>query len=1175
MKKTFWKACFRSGRGSLSRFLAIFAIVARGTGFLAGLLATTPDMRHTASELYHRSNLYDLYIAGNLGLDDGDLDVLSAQENILGSMPAHMLDRQILTENGDTLVARLHGVKNWGGEGENDLNRPLLQSGRWPENENECVVLREYELHDGVLSPGNTVTLLPPEGEDTDEDLSVRELTVVGTVTSGYYISMVQRGSTSIGNGSIGCILFLGDECFQMDYYTGIYLTVAGARETEAYSAAYDDLVLPVQEQIEALADTQKYVRSEKLRRDAQDALDDAQCELDDKTAEGQQELDDALQKLQDGETEYASGLRDWEDGKQQLADARQEIADHEKDLPDALKKLQDGEADYADGLAQYEENLQKVEDSQAELDEAYETLNENTALLNQAREQLEEGESQLQSGSDQLDAAEAQLDAAQSQLDSASAGLDAQETQLEQAHAAGLVDDATYQASLSQIAAGRQQLRAQQGVLDQNRAQLDGARAELRAGSHTLSQSRAEYEDARKQLEDGKIQWRQGTVRLRLAREELDKAKTQLADARKELDDGWAQYRDGLAQLEEGKADLARGETDLAEAEGKLKDARKELDDGWADYNEGKAEFDEKIADANQKILDAQDDIDAIDSPEWYVLTPGESNEGYIYYQSDTEKVAAIAKVFPVFFFLVAALVASTTMTRMIDEDRGSIGTLKALGYDNRAIAGRYLAYAAAACALGSLVGLSAGLWGFPRVIRNAYTLMYQLPPLAQAGHGVYILLSAGLILLAVMAATLGALRGSLRDCAAQLMRPKAPPAGKRILLERITPIWRRMKFTHKVTARNLFRYKKRFFMTIIGITGCTALLLTGFGLRDSINDIVRLQFGELMDYSLTLHLKHAGDDRTDRTISAILSDSSRVEDYLPIHMESGEGVAGDTEVSLYLIVPSDSGRLADFITFRDRKSGEPIPFTREGAILTEKAAKRLDVRAGDTLTARDQDGNETRIPISAVCENYVQSYLYIPEEVYETAFGEAPAFDTVYAKALDAATQEGRDTLAEDLLRSSNATGVSFTTSVMDSFSDMLGSVDYIVIVLIISAAALAFVVLYNLTNINICERQKEIATIKVLGFYPREVGAYVYRETLLLSLMGAALGLFLGIFFHQYVVRTAEVDAVMFGRTIGLHSYLYSAALTALFTLLVNLCMGKKLRSIDMVESLKAPE
>ncbi len=1175
MKKTFWKACFRSVRGSLSRFLAIFAIVALGAGFLAGLLATTPDMRHTASELYHRSNLYDLYIAGNLGLDDGDLAALASQENIRGAMPAHMLDRQILTESGDTLVARLHGVQNWGGTGENDLNRPLLRSGRWPENENECVVLQEYELHDGVLSPGNTVTLLPPEGEDTDEDLSVRELTVVGTVTSGYYISMVQRGSTSIGNGSIGCILFLGDECFQMDYYTGIYLTVEGARETEAYSAAYDDLVLPVQEQIEALAETQKYVRSDKLRRDAQDTLDEAKQELADKTAEGRQELDDALKKLQDGETEYADGLRDWEDGKQKLADARQEIADNEKKLPDALKKLQDGETEYADGLAEYEENVQKVEDSQKELDEAYETLNENTALLNQARDQLEEGESQLQSGSDQLDAAEAQLDAAQSQLDSASAGLDAQETQLEQAHAAGLVDDDTYQAGLSGIAAGRQQLRAQQGVLDQNRAQLDSARAELRAGSHTLSQSRAEYEDARKQLEDGKVQWRQGTVQLRLAREELDKAKTQLADARRELDDGWAEYRDGLSQLEEGKADLTQGEADLAEAETKLKDARKELDDGWADYNEGKAEFDEKIADADQKILDAQDDIDAIDSPEWYVLTPGESNEGYIYYQSDTEKVAAIAKVFPVFFFLVAALVASTTMTRMIDEDRGSIGTLKALGYDNRAIAGRYLAYAAAACALGSLVGLSAGLWGFPRVIRNAYTLMYQLPALAPAGHLVYILLSAGLILAAVMAATLGALRGSLRDCAAQLMRPKAPPAGKRILLERITPLWRRMKFTHKVTARNLFRYKKRFFMTIIGITGCTALLLTGFGLRDSINDIVRLQFGELMDYNLTLRLKHAGDDRTDRTISAILSDESQVEDYLPIHMESGEGVSGDTTVSLYLIVPSDSARLADFITFRDRKSRESIPFTATGAILTEKAAKRLDIRAGDTLTVRDQDGNETSVPVSAVCENYVQSYLYIPEEVYEAAFGEAPAFDTVYAKALNAGTQEGRDALAEALLRSSNATGVSFTTSVMDSFADMLGSVDYIVIVLIISAAALAFVVLYNLTNINICERQKEIATIKVLGFFPREVGAYVYRETLLLSLMGTVLGLFFGIFFHQYVVRTAEVDAVMFGRTIGLHSYFYSAALTALFTLLVNLCMGKKLRAIDMVESLKAPE
>lgn len=1214
VNRTFWKTCVRSVRSSFSRFFAIFAIVALGCGFLAGLLVTTPDMRHSASRYYHDTNLYDLRIIGSLGLEEGDAAAVAAVAGVEAVMPAHMTDREIVFASGDTFVARLHGVRRFGSAGSADMNRSLLVDGRWPQAENECVVEREYSLHDGVMGVGSTFTVLPQE--EDEETLTCTEYTVVGVVTSGYYISMVQRGSTSVGNGTIGCIAYISDSCFDLDYYTDLYVTVSGAFDQEAYTQAYDDTVAPVQQALEDLSEAQKHIRADRLLQDAQDALSDARQELSDKTAEGQAELDDALRELQDGEQDYQDGLIDYESGRQELDDAGQALQEGEADLAHALKQLQEGEAEYQDGLQQYQDGkadyeaaLQTWQDGQADytsglaeyeenkgkLDDAYVQLQDGKAQLKHAASLLEEGQAQLESGQAQLDAARAELAENQRQLDAGFASLEEQQARLDAAYAAGLLPEAQYQASLAQLRFTRQQLEQNQAQLNAGLQQLDASQQELDDGGRQLARSEKDYDAARQQLEQAEIDYRTGLLRLSEAetqlsdaaaqladgKQQLDDAaaqladsETQLQDARRELDDGWADYRKGLQTLQNSRADYQEGQRKLSDALAELTDARKTLDDGWADYESGKQEFEEKIADANQKLRDAEDEIAKIEDPEWYVLTRSESNEGYIYYESDTEKVQSIAKVFPVFFFLVAALVASTTMTRMIDEDRGSIGTLKALGYGPGAIALKYISYAMAASLLGSGFGLAIGLFLFPRVICNAYKLMYQMPGLIPADHTVYALISAVLILLAILAATLGALRSSLKSCAAELMRPKAPPAGKRILLERVGFLWKRMKFSHKVTARNLFRYKKRFFMTLIGITGCTALLLTGFGLRDSIRDIVDLQFGQLMEYNLTVQLKHEGDEVSDRRIAAILADESRIEDYLPVHSETGLGIREGVEVDLHIVVPSDDEALSDFVLFRDRKTHAPIAFSKDGAILSEKAAKRLGVKAGDTFTLQNQEEDQAKIRVAGVCENYVYGYAYLPHEVYEAAFGQPCAYDTLYVKAHtpDAAA---RDALASQLLSSSNATGVSFSDAVRESFSDMLRSIDSIVMVLIISAAALAFVVLYNLTNINICERQKELATIKVLGFHPKEVSAYVYRETVCLSLMGTVLGLFFGIFLHRFVVQTAEVDAVMFGREISPLSFLFSAVMTLLFTLLVNLAMARKLRRIDMVESLKAPE
>ncbi len=530
-----------------------------------------------------------------------------------------------------------------------------------------------------------------------------------------------------------------------------------------------------------------------------------------------------------------------------------------------------------------------------------------------------------------------------------------------------------------------------------------------------------------------------------------------------------------------------------------------------------------------------------------------------------------AIAVVFPVFFFLVAALVALTTLTRMVEEERGLIGTMKALGYSRGAIAWKYILYAGSATIAGCLFGLLIGMWLFPTVIWGAYGILYILPPLLTPFNPLYASIAAVAAVACTMLATAGACWGTLREAPARLMMPKAPKAGKRIFLERITFLWSRLSFTHKVTARNLIRYKKRFFMTVIGIAGCTALLVTGFGLRDSIGEITEKQFGELYQYNVSIGLKEA-DALSDEDLLAFLSDKTLVADYLPVAQESGEVAAGELSVDINLYVPQDTARLPDFLRLRNRKSGETVALTDETALLTEKAADKLGLAVGDTVTVTDADGREAAVPIGGIVENYVQGYLYMTPALYEQCFGETPDYTMLAAQLAEGASH---DALSEPLLKTGLVSAVSFTEDIQKSFSDVVGSIDYIVMVLIICAGLLAFVVLYNLTNINITERQKEIATIKVLGFYDGEVAAYIYRETAILSLIGTAVGLVLGIFLHAFVVRTAEVEMVMFGRSIHALSYILAAVLTLFFSLLVNLVMNRKLRAVDMVESLKAGE
>lgn len=553
----------------------------------------------------------------------------------------------------------------------------------------------------------------------------------------------------------------------------------------------------------------------------------------------------------------------------------------------------------------------------------------------------------------------------------------------------------------------------------------------------------------------------------------------------------------------------------------------------------------------------------ESVKRPEWYILDR-DTNPSFVSLTSNAEKVNAIAKVFPLFFFLVAALVSLTTMTRMVDEQRTEIGTLKALGYSGKAISVKYLIYSGVAAVTGGFAGLAGGLFILPLVIINVYRIMYRIPDIVINFNWQISVTAVSAAVICIIAATLAAVVSNLRELPARLMLPKAPKLGKRILLERIGFIWKRLKFTHKVTARNLFRYKKRFFMTVVGIAGCTALLLTGFGLRDAIGDIVPKQYEEIQKYDLTVELEKGSDHAQAFTY---LEENGC--DYFEVHAENGSvhDDGGETEINIY--VPSASDGFGNYMNIRERKSGDALEFDDDSLIITEKFAANHGISAGSTVILENNSGKTAEAKVTGICENYIYSYVYMSGDKYSELFGQGCEYTTLLVKT----DFEDEDAAMSDLLSLSGVASASFSSAIIESFENMVGSINYIVVVLIVAAGMLAFVVLYNLTNINIGERQKEIATIKVLGFYDKEVNAYVYRETYILSIIGTLVGLVLGVFLCRFVVTTAEVDMVMFGRDIYWYSFVFSAVITMLFTVAVNLTMSFKLKKIDMVESMKS--
>ena len=1123
-KKVTRKDFYMEIRKSPGRFLSIFFIVAMGVAFFSGIRSSEPSMRITGDSYFDSANLMDIKVVSTLGITDSDIKALEDVEGVEkaeGAYSADFLQKVQDEEKVLRVMSLLDG-----------MNQPTVTEGRLPEKAGECLVDDESDY-----KVGDEVRLSSGTDETVTDTLTTDTLTVVGTGNSPCYISF-NRGSTTIGTGSISAFAFVTADTFRMDVYTEAYLLAEGAKNLTAFTDEYEDRIEEVMKAVKQITGDRGELRRQELTDEANEKLEDAKRKLRDGQEEAEARLADASAQIADAENQLDSGRQQIRDGREQIESAKtileqkqQELYAAQAEYQAGAEKIASGKAEYERGLAQYEANKEVA-----------------TAQIASGRQQMEALSDQIEEDKTTRKTLEGQITELQSQIE-------AVKDQIQSLKDQNVPEDneqlLIWKGQLTELETGL-------ATVQTNRAGLD---QKIMYEEETLQSTTDSFDQAEERLSNSE-------VALEQARQELEAGEVALAGVAEQLTSGQMQIDEARTELQKQEAALSEGEAELISNQAKLEAAKQE-------YEDGKKTAAEELADGQQKINDAEAEILDIPEAKWYVYDRSTLPE-YSGYGENADRMRAIGKVFPVIFFLVAALISLTSMTRMVEEQRTAIGTMKALGYRKMAIASKYMGYALLATAGGSVFGVLAGEKLLPYIIIYAYGILYHhLPVILTPYNWYYAAVASGISVVCITAATFFACYKELMAQPAVLMRPPAPKTGKRVLLERVGIIWRHLNFSWKSTVRNLMRYKKRFFMTIFGISGCMALMLVGFGLKDSIFEITQLQYKDIQVYDGVAYLQDGVTEEEKEILRKDLDQNPEIVRHMDTRMKSITLVNGKKERATVECVMKETKDIPDYVHLRDRKTKETYTLSDDGVVLSEKTAKLLDVKAGDTVEIKDEENGNKKVKVEHICENYMGHYMYMTPAYYEDVYGEAPEYNSfLYATPEDYSITKMKD-VGKGIINEEAVLSISYIYDIQEQLDDMLKSLNLVIVVLIVSAGMLAFVVLYNLNTINITERQRELATLKVLGFYDPEVGAYVYRENILLTLIGAGAGCILGKILHRFIIETVEVDSVMFGRNIDPSSFLYALLFTILFSLIINGVMYFKLRKIDMVESLKSIE
>ena len=1119
--RTLWKNSWRDIKGTLGRFIAILLISLICGATFAGLRAVSPAMKHTAELYYQDSSLADFRLLSVVGFTEDDIAALREVPGVSAVMPGQMADVLVSNESGDVAM-RIHTIPYDPSDHNNGyLNCLTVIEGRLPENSDECVIGKGTITADG-MNIGDTLAISGGNKERTLERLNVRSLKIVGVVYSPLYISM-EIGNTDIGSGMLSNYLYVTPDAFAGEIYTEVFLKTDDAAGLPAFSDGYQAAIDAIKPRLEAFGEERGAIWKQNSQRE----LDEQQADFESGKRDAEQELHSALQKIQEAESALLS----------------------------AWQKIDQTKAELAQGQAEMDGKRSALEDAQKDLNGARALLNGEWAQFDGAKAQMDEGLAQY----NQLRLAYSGMEAAYHNLVLASPAdpgeaITAAKAALEtMARISGLEPLSPYVAEMD--SAVHMIAADPAGALTYA---TDVMGAALRQAKDQLDALKADLGDSK---------------------EQLDSWKAALDAAQAALDARFAQVAGGFAELDQAQAALDAGREALKDAERRAREGEAQLAGAKAAYQENLSEVNRRLEEAEGAIADGRSRLLELGNPAWFIYTRND-NPGYGGFSSDADRMGKVTAIFPIFFFIVAALVCLTTMTRMVEDQRTQIGALKALGFSRRQIAAKYMVYAAVATIFGTGAGISLGLYLFPQTIWKAYGILYRMGKLKFAVDPWLIVITLGGMLLITLIPTVLAVVGSLRAVPATLMRPKTPKPGKRVLFEHIPFLWDRFKFFDKITARNLLLNARRFLMTVLGVLGCTALLLAGFSLRDAVHGVPGKQFDEIYQFDAMATLHDPSGSGEDTALNRFLEsrgiDQFCYVDQFAVDVKSDRVAEVPLSVSVYTF--ESWNQISAIINYHTRQGKEPIPCPETGsAIITEKLASWLEVSPGDTVTVTTQntDGkNKTfQLIISGISENYVYHSLTISPETYRAALGTEPLFKNMDIKF--PAGDFNREQFMVDLLQQENILGGVDVQEMRTRINDTLGSMNMIIWIIILTAMALCFVVLYNLTNINIVERVREIATLKVLGFYEKEVRRYIFRENRVLTWIGIACGLLGGIALAYYIIVTAEVDEIMFNRTISVWSYLYSVAVTLITASSVHLVMRSRLKKIDMIDSLKSAE
>lgn len=1194
--KTLWKDTFREIPKSIMRFLAILIIIFLGVGFYVGISATSPDMISTIDQYFKDYHLMDFKVQSTYGLTDEDVEAL---EQIKGVRTQNQFAYDFYVKDYNQTI-RLYSYDHENGQA---INQYQLAEGRLPKNSGEISLDTREAFLQGITI-GDSLTLEP--GEDNgkpEEHLKHQSFKVVGFVNTPLYITHTNRGYTTVGSGSLNGFGVILKSDYDTDLYTETNILVENSHTFDVFSDEYEAHIDPYETTIENLLDERAVIRKETIQEEAQEEITDGWAEIstaEQELADAEQELADARIELDDGwqayeegratfeaeiaeaemeiqrnETELTQTISDLEDQRQALVTQQNELQAQLDDLNQAAEELTQGRAQLVDGLAQINAGIAEIEANRPELEAGLEALNQAENDFRTQRAQVTQTKTALQ----QIDAQMEQVEAEGFQLKE-----DLQNNPENEAEILELI--AINEATQTALRTQRETIETAYGIPGLTIAQLDNQIAQIDAGLAQINTERVPINETLA-TEQELIAQREGLeaqlATLNRQEAELEAGRNQLTDGINQITDGIQQIDEGLIQANAGFDDINAARATLASeaeiAEADLADAEAELNEGEAEYADGLQTFEseketalEELADARADLEEAEQDLADLPNPE-YFATRRSGDSSYIEYKDNTDRLAIIAAVFPVFFFLIAIFISFTTMTRMVDEEREFIGIMKALGYANSQIVTKFITYSALATTFGVILGLAAGYTLIPLLIFFAYGSMYNLPSVHLQQYTLYTVIATVAAFASTVGASMLAVKNSLRSNAASLLQPKAPKKGTHIWLEKIPFIWKRLSFNYKITFRNVFRYKSRMFMTIFGIAGSTGLVLTGFGISDSISSIPDTQYTELNHFQAYVALNNTASQNAIERYVERVDDFDEIDDSILTFQEAvsieKQGVNGQEGT---IFVPMEEERLAEFVTLRHFETGEPYTLDDSGAYITQKLARLFDVEVGDTMPILNTDDEEWTIRVAGIVENYVGHTLYMSPNYFTEISGQTNIEPSLQLVKFDTETVDQGE-IGRKLIDEDEVAGITYSTEVYDAFSDTLNSLDLITQILVVAAAALAFIVLYNLTNINVSERERELSTIKVLGFHDFEVTMYIYRENIILTFLGIFFGCLFGTILQRFIMTTMEVDQLVFGKVIHMSSYLYSILLTILFTLIVMVVIHHQLKRIDMVEALKA--